>query len=174
MAAPRRLWVRVPRGILALLFFLAFGVGGLLLGCLFFPPLTLFRARRAMRALVRASYRLFVWAAHVTGLFRVVLSPEDRARFDAMRGCEKASFCVYTPGEKRGGNWWLTICSVIVFGRIREITDHARAIEISRELSRKFTDDEDYIEQEVRSSGAGVLCFALEIEAMTGKTVEER
>ena len=95
-------------------------------------------------------------------------------KIDAMRGCEKASFCVYTPGEKRGGNWWLTICSVIVFGRIREITDHARAIEISRELSRKFTDDEDYIEQEVRSSGAGVLCFALEIEAMTGKTVEER
>ena len=95
-------------------------------------------------------------------------------KIDAMRGCEKASFCVYTPGEKRGGNWWLTIRSVIVFGRIREITDHARAIEISRELSRKFTDDEDYIEQEVRSSGAGVLCFALEIEAMTGKTVEER
>ena len=87
MAAPRRLWVRVPRGILALLFFLAFGVGGLVLGCLFFPPLMIFRARRAMRALVRASYRLFVWAARVTGLFRVVLSPEDRARFDAMRGC---------------------------------------------------------------------------------------
>ena len=95
-------------------------------------------------------------------------------KIDAMRRCEKASFCVYTPGEKRGGNWWLTIRSVIVFGRIREITDHARAIEISRELSRKFTDDEDYIEREVRSSGAGVLCFALEIEAMTGKTVEER
>ena len=86
MDAPRRLWVRVPRGILALLFFLAFGVGGLILGCILFPPLMLFRARRAMRALVRASYRLFVWAARMTGMIRVVLSPEDRACFAAMRG----------------------------------------------------------------------------------------
>ena len=86
MDAPRRLWVRLPRSALALFFFLAFGVGGLILGCIFFPPLMLFRARRAMRALVRASYRLFVWAARVTGMIRVALSPEDRARFAAMRG----------------------------------------------------------------------------------------
>lgn len=86
MAASRRLWVRVPRGILALLFFVAFGVGGLVLGCVLFPPLMLFRARRAMRALVRACYRLFVWAARMTGMIRVVLSSEDRARFAAMRG----------------------------------------------------------------------------------------
>ena len=85
--ASRRLWIRVPRSALALLFFLAFGVGGLVLGCLLFPPLALFRARRAMRALVRACYRLFVWAARATGMIRVVLSAEDRARLAAMRGC---------------------------------------------------------------------------------------
>ena len=84
--APRRLWVRLPRSVVALLFFLAFGVGGLVLGCILFPPLMLFRARRAMRALVRACYCLFVWAARMTGMIRVVLSPEDRARFAAMRG----------------------------------------------------------------------------------------
>ena len=77
MAAPRRLWVRLPRSALALFFFLAFGVGGLILGCLFFPPLMHFRARRAMRALVRACYRLFVGAGRLTGLFRVVLSPQS-------------------------------------------------------------------------------------------------
>ena len=87
MAVSRRHWVRVPRGILALFFFLAFGVGSLVLGCVLFPPLMLFRARRTMRALVRISYRLFVCAARVTGMIRVVLSPEDRGRFDAMRGC---------------------------------------------------------------------------------------
>ena len=86
MAAPRRLWVRVPRGFLALFFFLAFGIGGLLLGCVVFPLLMFFRARRAMRTVVRTSYRLFVWAGRMTGLFRVVLSPEDRARFKVMRG----------------------------------------------------------------------------------------
>ena len=86
MDAPRRLWVRLPRSVVALLFFLAFGVGGLVLGCILFPPLMLFRARRAMRALVRACYCLFVWAARMTGMIRVVLSPEDRARFASMRG----------------------------------------------------------------------------------------
>ena len=57
-----------------------------MLGCVLFPPFMLFGARRALRALVRASYRLFVWAARLTGLFRVVMSPEDRACLGAMRG----------------------------------------------------------------------------------------
>ena len=87
MDAPSRLWVRLPRSALALFFFLAFGVGGLVLGCILFPPLMLFRAKRAMRALVRACYRLFVKAACMTGLIRVALSTEDRARLASMRGC---------------------------------------------------------------------------------------
>lgn len=95
-------------------------------------------------------------------------------KIDAFRKDERASFCVYTAGEKRGENWWLTVKSVIVFGRIREITDHTRALELSRALSCKFTNDAEYVEAEIRKSGPAVLCFALEIEAMTGKTVEER
>ena len=91
MDAPRRLWVRLPRSALALLFFLAFGAGGLVLGCVLFPPLMLFRATRAMRALVRACYRLFVWAARATGMIRVVVSPDDRARLASMRGCVVAA-----------------------------------------------------------------------------------
>ena len=91
MNAPRRLWIRLPRSALALFFFLAFGVGGLMLGCILFPPLMLFRARSAMRALVRACYRLFVWFARVTGMIRVGLSAEDRARLASMRGCVVAA-----------------------------------------------------------------------------------
>lgn len=91
MDAPRRLWIRLPRSALALFFFLAFGVGGLVLGCILFPPLMLFRARRAMRALVRSCYRLFVWLARVTGLIRVELSAEDRVRLASMRGCVVAA-----------------------------------------------------------------------------------
>lgn len=86
MDAPRRLWIRLPRSALALLFFIAFGTGGLVMGCVLFPPLSLFRARRAMRALVRAGYRLFVGVGRVTGLFRVEMSKEDRARLASMRG----------------------------------------------------------------------------------------
>ena len=80
----RRL-VRLARSALAAAFFLAFGLGGLAIGCLCFPALA-FCGRRPMRALVRASYRLFVWTARLTGLFRVALSPEDRARLAGLRG----------------------------------------------------------------------------------------
>ena len=82
--------MRLLRSILAGIFFLSFGLGSLLIGCILFPLILLFGpnrcARRCMRALVRASYRLFVGAARVTGLFRVALSPDDRARLASTRG----------------------------------------------------------------------------------------
>lgn len=94
-------------------------------------------------------------------------------RTDAMRAWDKASFCVYDEGKREEGHWALHIRSVIVFGRIREIEDPEQAIEISRRLSYKFTDDENYIEAEIRSAGHRVLCFELIPEHMTGKLVKE-
>lgn len=88
--ASRRLWIRLPRSVLSLLFFVGFGVGGLLLGCMLFPPLLLFGgrpgAKRTMRMIVRTCYRAFVGAARWTGLFRVVVSPSDLARLKSVRG----------------------------------------------------------------------------------------
>lgn len=82
----RRLWIRVPRSLLGGGFFVLYGVGSLVIGCLLFPPLLLCGARRLMRRLVRASWRLFVWGGRRTGLFRVDVSPEDRARLAAAKG----------------------------------------------------------------------------------------
>ena len=83
--------MKLARSCLAGLFFVAFALGSLLLGLLLFPVVLLLgtgpTARRRMRALVRTTYRLFVWAACVTGLFRVEISPEDRARLAALKGC---------------------------------------------------------------------------------------
>jgi len=78
--------MRPLRSLLAGIFFACYGLGSLLIGVLLFPPLALLGRRRAMRGLVRASWRLFVWGARVTGLFRVVVSPEDRARLASARG----------------------------------------------------------------------------------------
>ena len=94
-------------------------------------------------------------------------------KIDAIRQMDKASFCVYDSGFRREGEWALNIRSVIVFGRIEMVEDTARIYEIARRLSRKFTDDEDYIEQEIARSGPGTLMFALNIEHMTGKLVNE-
>ncbi len=94
-------------------------------------------------------------------------------KIDAIRNCDKASFCVYDRGYRKEGDWALNIKSVIVFGRVKIVEDHARAIEITRKLSYKFTDDTAYIEREIENSGPGVLVFELIPEHMTGKLVNE-
>ena len=95
-------------------------------------------------------------------------------KVDAFRRYDKASFCVYDQGVRREGEWFLRIRSVIVFGRIEIIEDQAKTDEIARELSHKFTTDDAYIEEEIRSAGARTLLFALVPEHMTGKLVQER
>ena len=101
-------------------------------------------------------------------------SGREGHKIDAMRACDKACFTVLDEGIRREGEWWLTFRSVVVFGRIRFVEDHDRALEISRRLSLLFTKDEAYIEREVKQSGPAVLCFELIPENITGKRVSER
>ena len=94
-------------------------------------------------------------------------------KLDALRRCDKASFCVYDEGFRRDGDWALNIRSVIVFGRVEFIENREKIFEMSRRLSRKFTRDEDYIEREIERSGGHTLMFALVPEHITGKLVNE-
>jgi nitroimidazol reductase NimA-like FMN-containing flavoprotein (pyridoxamine 5'-phosphate oxidase superfamily) len=94
-------------------------------------------------------------------------------KIDAIRRHDKVSFCVYDSGFRKEGDWALNIKSVIVFGRVEIVEDEDWAIEVSRRLSRKFTQDEDYIQHEVEKSGPRTLVFALQPEHMTGKLVNE-
>ena len=94
-------------------------------------------------------------------------------KIDAMRACDKASFCVYDEGYREEGDWALHIKSVIVFGRVEFIEDRETIYRLSAELSRKFTQDEAYIQGELDRSGPRTLMFALVPEHMTGKLVKE-
>ena len=94
-------------------------------------------------------------------------------KIDAMRRCPKASFCVYDQGYRKEGQWALNIRSVIVFGKIEMVEDQEKVSEIARRLSRKFTQDESYIDREILRSGPRTLLFALVPEYMTGKLVNE-
>lgn len=95
-------------------------------------------------------------------------------KIDAILHHPKASFCVYDEGIRENGNWYLTIRSVIVFGKIEVVEDREKIYDIARKLSHKFTNDEAYIEHEVENSGPGTLMFALIPEHITGKWVTER
>ena len=94
-------------------------------------------------------------------------------KVDAIRSCDKASFCVYDEGCRLDGDWALHIKSVIVFGRIRIVEDHRQALELTRQLSRKYTRDEAYIQKEIDSFGHELLVFCLEPEQITGKITKE-
>ncbi len=94
-------------------------------------------------------------------------------KVDAVLKHDKASFCVYDQGYRKDGDWALNIRSVIVFGRIEVIEDTEKVYDISRRLSYKFTDDESYIEHEIKNAGPRTLMFALVPEYMTGKLVKE-
>ena len=94
-------------------------------------------------------------------------------KIDAIKRHDKVSFCVYDEGFREDGEWALNIRSVIVFGRIEIIEDQELVYRISEDLSRKFTDDDEYIRREIERSGPGTLMFALVPEYMTGKIVNE-
>ena len=94
-------------------------------------------------------------------------------RTDAMQACDKASFCVYDEGYRREGKWALNIRSVIAFGRLQVVTDEQKMMEFIWQLGDKFTDDKEYLEREIAQALDHTLVFALEIEHMTGKLVNE-
>ena len=94
-------------------------------------------------------------------------------KVDAIRRCDKVSYCVTDEGVRKDGDWAKTYQSVVVFGRVRMLTDHDEAMAVTRRLSLQFTDDTDYIEHEIEHFGGDTLVFALIPEHMTGKTIRE-
>lgn len=94
-------------------------------------------------------------------------------KLDAIRACDKVSYCVMDKGFRKEGEWALNIRSVVVFGRIKIVDDEAKRIQIGTNLCRKFTDDESYIEHEVKNALPRALCLELIPEHITGKLVNE-
>lgn len=94
-------------------------------------------------------------------------------KIDAIKNCDKVSFCVCDKGYRKEGEWALNIRSVIIFGTIKVVDDEDKKVEICSNLCRKFTDDEDYLKHELVHSGPAVMCLELEVEHMTGKLVNE-
>ncbi len=94
-------------------------------------------------------------------------------KIDAVTACDKVSYCVIDEGFRKDGEWSLNINSVVVFGRIRTVRDEEKKREICTGLCRKFTDDEAYLQKELKESLPRVCCLELTIEHMTGKLVNE-
>ena len=94
-------------------------------------------------------------------------------KVDAMRACNKVSYCVCDSGTHVNGDWALTFRCVIVFGHIEFIEDPVEIERLCRMLSAKFTDDKAYTDAEIQRALSRTLMYALVPEHMTGKITKE-
>ena len=94
-------------------------------------------------------------------------------KIDAIKSCDKASYCVYNDGYRKEGEWALNITSVITFGKIHLVDDEELSLKICSELTKKFTDDQEYLDSEIEKFYKNVQCIEFVPEHMTGKLVNE-
>jgi len=94
-------------------------------------------------------------------------------KLDAIRRCDKVSFCTHDEGVREGDDWPLHVKSVIIFGRIKEISDPELSEKMCRRLAEKFTDDVEYIDKEISGFINAVNLLELTIEHMSGKKIKE-
>lgn len=94
-------------------------------------------------------------------------------KMDAIKACDKVSYCVYDKGYRRDGEWALNINSVVIFGRIKPVEDEERIVDIVRKIGLKYAPSADIVEEEIERSVKNVACLELTIEHMTGKLVNE-
>ncbi len=94
-------------------------------------------------------------------------------KIDAIKKCDKASFCVLNNGVKVSDRIGLDFKSVVVFGRIKILEDREKTIDICKKLSDKFNYGKEYIEDELRKFANVVTVLELTPEQITGKHVNE-
>ena len=94
-------------------------------------------------------------------------------KLDAIRRCDKVSLCVYNKGYQIPGEWPWHITSVIVFGRIREVTDPVILEEKLRALGKKYIPTQEELEYEIARAMSRAAVLEMTIEHMTGKAVKE-
>ena len=94
-------------------------------------------------------------------------------KIDAIKNCNKVSYCVYEKGIKKENHWSLNVRSVMIFGRMHFVENIDECIKIGKNIWWKFNQDEKELEEEIKHSSIRVLCLKLEIEHMTGKIVNE-
>lgn len=94
-------------------------------------------------------------------------------KIDALKACDKVSFCVMDEGYREEGDWALNIKSVIVFGKISFMEAGEARDNFLIKLCDKFTDDKSYAEKELAADNKTLLCLELTPDHMTGKLVNE-
>ncbi len=96
-------------------------------------------------------------------------------KIDAIRRCEKASFCVVAADDVVPEAYTTRYKSVIVFGRIRILDDEAQIREAINRLALKYypADSPAHRLEMIRREWAPLCMMEMIVEHMTGKKAKE-
>ena len=94
-------------------------------------------------------------------------------KYDAMSKNDKVSFCVIDKDDVVAEELTTYFRSVIIFGRVRILTDKTETEEAVRILGLKYYNVPEAVEKEIQRDSKTLCCFEITIEHMTGKEAKE-
>lgn len=95
-------------------------------------------------------------------------------KVDAIRKCDKASFCVIEQDDVQPKKYTTFFRSVIAFGRIHIIEDDQEKLETARMLGNRYNpNDEESLRQEMEKGFSRMLMIRFDIDHLTGKEAIE-
>ena len=95
-------------------------------------------------------------------------------KVDAIRNCDKASFCVIDQDEVHGERYTTYFRSVIAFGRIHIIEDEKERLTAAKLLGNRYNPNQDEaLQKELNQGLHRMLVLCLDIEHLTGKMAIE-
>ena len=98
----------------------------------------------------------------------------DGHKVDAIRKCDKASFCVIEQDDVQPEKYTTFFRSVIAFGRIRIIEDEHEKLETARMLGNRYNPNHDEaLQKEIEGGLSRMLMIRFDIEHLTGKEAIE-
>ena len=95
-------------------------------------------------------------------------------KIDAIRNCNKASFCVIDKDDVRPEKYTTYFRSVIAFGRIHIIEDEQEKLETARLLGDRYNpNQEEALQKELDKGLSRMVMILFDIEHLTGKEAIE-
>ena len=95
-------------------------------------------------------------------------------KVDAIRKCDKASFCVIEQDDVQPKKYTTFYRSVIAFGRIHIVEDEQEKLATIRLLGNRYNpNNEESLRQEIEKGISRMLMLRFDIEHLTGKEAIE-
>ncbi len=93
---------------------------------------------------------------------------------EAINRCDKVCFTVVSGETVKEEAWAPYLKSVVVFGRCHPVEERETAMAAVKRFAMKYYPDEQTADEEIRRSGRAVRMYAIKIEHISAKEIQER